>query len=166
MNILFVVGGSYKAFYLNNINKYRCLDLIVFQQGILYEFDYYNEFFGDGTIINEMLYLRKKFGCTIIAKIKTNLCGASKDEFLVCDEKGISIIDANRYFKVFVKGRVVLISKTAQRIGCDFEICFDSNANNMTKPPVFVCEKRGVVLYRRKIVMRKFRKICHFCLNF
>ena len=63
MKILFVVGGSYKAFYLNNIQKYKELDLLIFQNNILYEYDYYNENFGEKTITNEMMSLQEKLHC-------------------------------------------------------------------------------------------------------
>ncbi len=171
MKILFVVGGSYKAFYLNNINKYKRLDLIVFQDGLLYEFDYYNEMFGDKTISNEMMSLCKKFRCKIIAKIRTNLFGKKYEEFLYCDKNGIKIIKTSRYFKIFVKNKQILISNYFLPIKSDYFVYFAGNKNECKpsktqKSVIFVCDKTGVDLHYDKFMMRKFRKICYFSLNF
>lgn len=171
MKILFVVGGSYKAFYLNNINKYKRLDLIVFQEGLLYEFDYYDEMFGAKTITSEMMSLCKKFGCKIIAKIRTNLLNKKYEEFLYCDKNGVKIIKSSRYFKIFIKNKQILISNYFLPIKSDYFLYFAGNKNEFVLPKsqksvVFVCDKTGVDLHYDKFMMRKFRKICYFSLNF
>lgn len=178
MKILFVVGGSYKAFYLNNIHKFKRLDFIVFQENILYEFDYYNEYFGDKTITNEMVGLARKFKCKIVAKIKTNLCGIKKDEILYCDKNGVKLINNNRFLELFVKNKQIYFSNNFlyKKSNCfvyffknknDFNqsSCINNNFNNR-KSAIFVCDKYGVNLIYNKIITRKFRKICYFSLNF
>ncbi len=179
MKILFVVGGSYKAFYLNNIHKYKKLDLIIFQENILYEYDYYNELLGEQTITNEMISLAKKFKCKIIAKIKTNLCGIKKDEILYCDKNGVKIINNNRFLKICVKDKQICISNYYLTNKSDYFIYFFKNKNDfylpenrtrqcnyLNKSAIFVCDKFGVDLLINKNMTRKFRKICYFSLNF
>lgn len=171
MRILFVVGGSYKAFYLNNIHKYKKLDLLVFQTGLLYEFDYYDEMFGAKTITNEMLSLCNRFNCKIIAKIKTNLFNKKYDEILYCDKNGVKIIKNDNYIKLFIKNKQIIVSNYFFPIKSDYFVYFCKNKNNFKKlkeqkTAIFVCDKIGVDLYYKKFMIRKFRKICHFSLNF
>lgn len=171
MKILFVVGGSYKAFYLNNIHKFKQLDLIVFQDGLLYEYDYYDETFGARTITNEMIGLCQKFNCKIVAKIQTKLFDKKYDEFLYCDKNGVKIIKNDRYFKICIKNKFFLISNYFVSAKSDYYVRFVKYRNELRLPQarrsvVFVCDKMGVDLHYNKFITRKFRKICYFTLNF
>lgn len=179
MKILFVVGGSYKAFYLNNIQKYKELDLLIFQNNILYEYDYYNENFGEKTITNEMMSLQEKLHCKIIAKIKTNLCGIKKDEVLYCDNNGVKILNNNRYMEIFIKNKKFFISNYCIIAKSEYFIYFLKNKNDFCIPRrnydniyfskksiFFVCDKCGVNMIKNNFMTRKFRKICYFSLKF
>lgn len=171
MKILFVVGGSYKAFYLNNVNRYKKLDLIVFQDNILYEYDYYNETFGNKIITKEMMSLQKKFKCKIIAKIKTNLFNIKNNEILYCDKSGVKIIKNNNYIKLFIKNKQFLIANKIINIKSDYFIYFSKNKNefkinnSFNKNKIFVCDKSGVSFYYKTFAIRKFQKTCYFTLK-
>lgn len=172
MKILFVVGGSYKAFYINNLKKIKNLDLLIFQENILYEFDYYNELCGNKLITNEMMSLVLKLNCKIIAKIRTNLCGIIKNEMLYADKNGVKIIDENRYLKFLFKNKAVICSfHTIIYDKYDLQIILKNSRVNQhikkiyVKNKMLICDKYGVVYSNKDKIVRKFWKICYFSLK-
>lgn len=171
MKILFVVGGGYKAFYLNHLKRFHSLDLLVFQSNILYEFNYYNEMLKDGLITNEILSLQKKFNTKIIAIINTNLFGIIKKECLYCDENGIKILNLNKNINLFIKNKKIIIKNryfVPNKDICIFIINKSENKNKYIKllKKGFVCDDKGVTLVNNGRIIRKFRKICYFSLKF
>ena len=66
MKFVFVVGGSYKGFYLNKLNRIKYVDLLIFHQNIFYEFDYEQEQFYDAPVSKELISLNEKLKCPIL----------------------------------------------------------------------------------------------------
>lgn len=172
MNIMFVVGGSYKAFYINHLNKCKNLDFLVFQENILYEYNYYNELCGEKVVTTEMLELAKKLNCIIIAKIKTNLFGKIENELLFSDGEKVSIINKNKYIKIFFNNKTIIFTQEKNFYGYkDLLVVLTKNRfkfKNMGKfngKYAFVCYNNGVELKKKNKIVRKFRKICYFSLK-
>lgn len=173
MNLAFVVGGSYKAFYINHIKSYRDVDILVFQENILYEYDYFNENFGNKLVTTEMLNLSRKLNCVIFAKIKTNMFGVCKDEILFCDGKKVYIFDKDRYIKIYLKEKSIIFSLRKVSVGCtNIFIRLTKNRSEMenfkqkSHTRMFLCDKYGVEYVKFGKIKRKFRKFCYFSLNF
>ena len=172
MKILFVVGGSYKAFYLNYLKKIKNIDLLVFQDEILYEYNYYNEKFDSALITNEMIYLSKLLKCKIIAKIKTNLFGIIKNEILFCDENGVKIFNIKKNLNIYIKNKLISFSfnynvmKYADIMINVIPYKIRKYHLNFTKQNRFICDKQGVYSIINSKIKRKFRKVCYFSLKF
>ena len=171
MKILFVVGGSYKAFYLNNAGRYKKLDLLIFQSNILYECDYFNEFSKEKTITNEMMILQRKFNTKIIAIINTNLLGKKHKEYLYCDENGVRILNGDEKIILYVKKKKFCITNKPcyQPRNICYLIGGDKNLQNKCVKIIrkgFVCTNRCVILVNNGRIIKKFRKICYFSLKF
>ena len=173
MKIAFVVGGNYKAFYINHIEECKGIDILVFQEGLLYEYDYFNESFGNKTITKEMIGLAKKLNCVILAKIKTNLFNKSCNEILYCDGIKVLTFSGDRYIKLYLKGKRVIFSLKNVFWGCaDIFIQLTKNRLEMKKirqkchKQTFLCDKHGVEYVKNGKIKRKFRKFCYFSLNF
>jgi len=170
MNIVFVVGGSYKAFYLNNINKLKNVDLLVFQEGLLYDFDCFNETYGMKIVSNELQYLCQKLECKIVALVNSNLFGLSKKELLYADDKDVFLVGDN--LKLVLKEKVVEIGFKNVFSNSNVNIKLNSGCNDPVikkcnyKKIYFYCNKKGVSCVKMGKLKRKFRKICYFCLRF
>ena len=173
MKLAFVVGGSYKAFYINNLKKCKGVDLLVFQEGLLYEYDYYNEHFGSKIITKELLSLARRLNCVILAKIKSNFANQKCEEILYCDSEKLLTFSADRYIKMFIKGKRVIFSLKNVFFECaDIFIRIIKNRAEMKKirqkchKQTFLCDKYGVEYVKKGKINRKFRKFCYFSLNF
>lgn len=173
MKIAFVVGGNYKAFYINHIEECKGVDILVFQEGLLYEYDYYNEHFGSKVVTKEMLNLANKLNCVILAKIKTNLSNEIHDEILYCDGEKVLTFNSDRYIKIFSKGKRIIFSLKNVFFECaDIFIRLTKNRVEMKKirqkchKRTFLCDKHGVEYVKNGKIKRKFRKFCYFSLNF
>lgn len=173
MKIAFVVGGSYKGFYINHVRQCSDVDILVFQEGLLYEYDYYNETFGSKTITKELLSLANKLNCVILAKIKVNFLNKIQDEILCCDKSKVITFSSERYFKIYIKGKRVIFSLKNVFFECaDIFIRLTKNRLEMKKirqkchKRTFLCDKYGVEYVKNGKIRRKFRKFCYFSLNF
>lgn len=172
MNIVFVVGGSYKAFYLNYLKKLKDVDLIVFQENILYEYDYYNETYGLKTVSNEMMNLASMFDCKVLAVVKSNLLGNIKKEILYADKDKVYLFDIANYLNLIIKNKLVsfAVGKNLNWgeviIRIDLNKTFNKIKFHDRRKTYLYCNKSCVNLVKNGKIKRKFRKICYFCLRF
>ena len=60
MKIVCVAGGSYKSFYLNYVTKLKKCDLLIFNFGILYDYDIHDELMGKGVVTKELMNLSNR----------------------------------------------------------------------------------------------------------
>lgn len=171
MKIVFVVGGSYKAFYLNHLKKFKKLDFLVFQEGILYDYDYYNELCGDRTVTQEMMELSKRLGCKIVARIKTNFLGGIETKWLYCDGKKL-VLSNLHYLKLFYNTKTIFFAdKQLLNKPKNLTIILTENRLKLKNRAKFcpsnllICDKRGVELKKNGKIARKFIKICYFSLK-
>lgn len=174
MKFLFVVGGSYKGFYLNQINKIKNVDLIVFQQNIIYTFDYFEEFCGEKLVSKELLFLNRKFNCPIVVLGKCLFLGEIKKCFIICVNEKISVLPANVDVELYINGKLVLISNKINKV-LKTNKYFSSillidkkikiNSYKLRKN-VFVCDYNSVTRFQGSQFYKKFRKYCYFSLCF
>lgn len=174
MRFLFVVGGSYKGFYLNQIGKVGRVDLIVFQQGIIYDFDYAEEYCGNGVVGKELIALSRRFDCPIVALGYNAFFGKREKCFIVCVNGKISIIPAYKNVNLYIHGKLILISNNPYEIeNADKYFSFilltnkkvQINSNKLAKN-LFICDNNSVTRWQGKSFYKKFRKYCYFSLCF
>ena len=84
MKFVFVVGGSYKSFYLNELNKIKNPNLLIFYHDIFYDFNYEQEVYGDGIVSNELIALNKKLKCPIVICGVLFKGGVRQKCFIIC----------------------------------------------------------------------------------
>ncbi len=168
MKILFVVGGSYKGFYLNELLKIKNVDLIVFNQNIFYEFDYEQEYLCNPVVSNELISLNHRFNCPIVVYGEANFLGKKEKCFILCVNQKVSIIKQYSNIYLFIKGKTILITNKLQRytknritislINQKYYNLDQLNSSNN----YFICDKKGVFRLQNGKIYRKFRKYCYF----
>lgn len=171
---MFVVGGSYKGFYLNQIHKVGNVDLIVFQQGIIYDFDYAEEYLGDGVVSKELVALNTKFNCPIVVLGYKIFFGKREKCFIVCVNKRVSVIPVYKDVNLYIKNKLILISNRVNRLEFAdkyfaFILMVDKNSkitSNKLAKNLFVCDNKGVTRWQGENFYKKFRKYCYFSLCF
>lgn len=172
MKIVFVIGGSYKGFYLNNINRLKNIDLLIFHQGIFYELDYSKENIAGGIISKELISLNQKFKCPILVYGKLNKNGIKTNCYILCTYGKVSVIDCIRDVYLYIKGKFILIGNRFYNVSKAFatiSLVKDSdeyrNFGKIYTKNYFLCHKKGVILLKRGKIYRKFRKCCYFTLK-
>ena len=173
MKFMFVVGGSYKGFYINKIKKINKIDLLIFNQNIFYDFDYEREYLGDAIVSKELIALNKKLNCPIVVFGKSTMLGDTKKCFMVCVNGRVSIIDSTRDIYLYVKGKMVLVgTKLYKKQSCFAMISMIDHSNYFHKiyknkyHNYFICDAKGVNRIQNGKIYRKFRKYCYFSLCF
>ena len=168
---MFVVGGSYKGFYLNQLKKIGKIDLLIFQQDIFYEFDYEQELLGEAVVSKELIYLNKLLNCPIVVYGESNLLGQKSKCLITCVNGKISIVDNGVDVSIFIKQKNVIISNKLFKYNNNFVTIslvdkkpfylekYKNAGNNY-----FICDKTGVTKIKNAQIYRKFKKYCYFSL--
>ena len=170
---MFVVGGSYKSFYINQINKIKNIDLLIFHQNIFYDFDYEQEYLFDAPVSNELISLNKKFNCPILVYGYSKFLNKRQKCFILCVNQKVSVIDCAKDVYLYIKGKIVLIGNKLYKQSKSFStisiVDKKQNPQNFTKirfNNYFICDKKGVSCFQGGKIYRKFRKCCNFSLSF
>ena len=172
MKLVFVVGGSYKSFYFNELNKISKADLVVFHQDIFYDFNYEKEKV-DGTVSKELINLNKKLKCPIVVYGILNNSGVRNKCYILCVNKKVNVIDCNKDLYLYIKGKLILIGNRIYKYSRAFatisfikeQYVYDDYVKTSVQN-YFLCDKRGVSYIKSGKFDRKFRKCCYFTLNF
>jgi len=170
MKFVFVVGGSYKSFYLNYISRIKDADLLIFNQGIFYDFDYNKEQVCPNASM-ELLNLNRKLNCPIIVYCSVVKDGIKSKCFLLCNKQKLSIINEDRDIYLKIRDEYILIGNRLyvysqafatisilDRFNDDYNTC--KRGNNR-----FICTKKKVLVINKGKVYRKFQKCCYFILK-
>ncbi|MBQ7797796.1 MAG: hypothetical protein IJ371_01585 [Clostridia bacterium] len=115
MKFMFVVGGSYKGFYLNQVKNIKKIDLLIFHQNIFYDFDYIQEKYFDAPVSKELISLNIKLKCPIIVYgnfIKNNI---KQHCYILCSNKKVSVINEYKDLYLYIKGKFILIGNKIYR---------------------------------------------------
>lgn len=173
MKFLFVVGGSYKSFYINQMSKIKNIDLLVFHKNIFYDFDYEQEYLYDAPVTKELISLNETLNCPIIVYGYCKMLSKRKKSFVICVNGKVSVIDNLKDVYLYIKGKVVLIGNKLYNNPRAFATItiMDNQQNweNISKKKhnnYFICDKTGVSRLQNGKIYRKFRKCCYFTLCF
>ena len=172
MKFVFVVGGSYKGFYINQLSKIKRVDLVVFNQDIFYEFDYVKEISGQGVVSSELVELNQKLKCPILVYGILNKNGERKKCFILCIKQKVSIINNVKDIYLYIKNKLVLLGNKIYKYSRAFAtismISTNVECQNFDKSllkSAFVCDKKGVTYIKSGKIYRKFKKCCYFTLK-
>ena len=170
---MFVIGGTYKSFYINHLSKINNIDLLVFGQNIFYDFDYEQEYLFDAPVTKELIELNKKLNCPIVVRSKSRLFDIVKDCFVICINGKVAVVDCEQDIYVCIKNKLVLISNIMYKRTKAFATIVmgktKQNWKNLTKSVqsnYFICDKKSVIRLQNGKFYRKFRKCCYFSLCF
>lgn len=171
MKLMFVVGGSYKSFYINHINKINKIDLLIFHQDIFYDFEYAQEK-SNPIVSKELISLNQKFKCPILVYgifIKNNI---KRKCFILCINSKVSIIDCSKDIYLYIKRKLILVSnnmynrsKAFVTISIINESINYENIKIFNRTNHFICNKKGVLHIKNGKIYKKFRKCCYFTLK-
>lgn len=171
MKFVFVVGGTYKGFYFNQLKKIKYLDLLVFNQGIFYELDDKDDLIKN-IVYKELIELNTKLKCPILVCGVLNKNKIRQKIFILCINKKVSIIDYRKYIYLYIKNKLVLITGSLYKKSKAFATIAFINELNMCKKfcgikdkNYFLCDKKSVTYIKNKKINKKFRKCCYFTLN-
>ena len=159
MKIVCVAGGSYKSFYLNYVINLRKCDLLIFNFGILYDYDIYDELMGKGIVTKELMNLSRRLDTQIVARIfikyknKIELNQISLGAKIIVKNKTFVIGDEST--KTKSNNKIILSSK---RLYPNLEHCA------LNKFYVFL-DKFGVTFIEKRKMTRKFNKYSKFVLK-
>lgn len=170
---MFVVGGSYKGFYINELNKIKNIDLLIFHQNIFYDFDYEQEYLENALVSNELITLNKKLNCPIIVYGCYKLLNKRNKCFILCVNQKVSIIEDYKDVYLYIKGKCVLVGNkiyfNSKADACISIINKQLNSRIFGKNfpnNYFICDTKGVTKIKDGKICRKFRKCCYFSLSF
>ena len=167
---MFVIGGSYKAFYLNYLAGLNKPDIIIFNQNIFYDFDIDNERGFNGPVSTELKALNTIFNCPIVVygtRVKNNKGDKS---FIVCSMGKIKIFDQHCDIYLKVKNHYILIGAKQYFLSNSFatiSICDNTNSYKLNKNIIrnyFCVNSKSVILNLGGKFYKKFNKCCKFIL--
>lgn len=170
---MFVVGGSYKRFYINELNKVKNIDLLIFHENIFYDFDYEQEYLGNAVVTNELISLNNKLKCPIVVFGNYKLLKERKKCFIICINGRVSVLNSFDDIYLYIKGKAVLIGNKIYKTSNAFStVSIIDNGDNyhiITKNSqhnYFICTKKAVMRLQQGRIYRKFQKCCYFTLCF
>lgn len=173
MKFMFVVGGSYKSFYINELKKINKIDLLIFHQNIFYDFDYEQEYLGNEPVTKELISLNKILKCPIIVYGVSKLLDKKQKCFIICINEKVTVIDSTKDIYLYIKGKFVLIGnklyKNSKAFSTVSVVDEKQNLQNIYKKMsnnYFICDKKGISCIQYGKIYRKFRKCCYFSLCF
>lgn len=170
---MFVVGGSYKSFYLNQLKNINKIDLLIFNQKIFYDFNYEQEYLHEDIVTQELIMLNQRLNCPILVYGKCQFLNKIEKCFILCVNGKVSVISAERDVYLYIKGKIVLIGNKLYKNSKNFSTIsmLDTrpNLSSFSKNlphNYFVCDKSGVSRLEYDKIYRKFQKCCYFSLCF
>ena len=172
MKFLFVMGGSYKSFYINELNNIKKIDLLIFNQNIFYDFDYEQEYLQDAPVTKELIALNNKFHCPIIVFGYSKFMNVRQKCFIICVNGKVSVIEDSHDVYLYIKGKTILIGNKIYKNSKVFATISKINENDNWKfisknnqNNYFICNKKCVLRLQNGKIYRKFRKYSYFSLN-
>lgn len=170
MRIVCVAGGSYKSFYLNYFSKLSRCDLLIFNYGIIYDYNTFNELMGDAIVTKELMNLSQALHCIVVAGVY--VVGAQKvKSIIVCNGDKIQLDNAISGARIHLKNQTFIVGdeftdykKANKIILCNKRI--EPNLTHCSKRKIYIfCDKFGVNFVQNQKMTRKFNKYSKFILK-
>jgi len=163
MKIICVLGGSYKSFYLNHLKSINRCDLLVFNFGLIYNYNVKSELFGDAVVTKELMNLSKALNAIVVAGVYVE--GEKiKKSVIMCDGEKIHIADACVGITLetdktdFVVGDEKMTTKGVNKIVLSNKRIYPDVKHCADKRVYIFCDKFGVNVVKNKNLTRNFNK--------
>ena len=163
MKIVCVCGGSYKSFYLNYFINLKSCDLLIFNFGIIYDYNLENETYGEKIVSKELITLSKKLKATIVAGV--NIIDRENHKgIVVCNFDKIKLFDACKGAKVLCKNKLFMIGSSNMQVRENNKIILSNkriypNLKHCGRNKILIfCDKFGVGVVQNQKLTRKFYK--------
>ena len=164
MKIVFVLGGSYKSFYLNYFLKLTSCDLLVFNFGVLYDVDVEAERAGKGVVFSELKNLSDKLGCEIVAGVSVKSGDATKFKILHYKNGEIKLFNSRFGCKFNKKNKKIVVADDGNNLTADVKIVLSKKrivptpTHCSNKKIYAFCDEFGINLIVKKKLTRRFYK--------
>lgn len=164
MKIIFVSGGSYKSFYLNYYLKLKRCDLLVFNFGVIYDYDLKHEESNRALVKPELMTLASKLHSIVVAGVNVVNGRNKKKCILLCDGKTIKIKDASMGMRFYIKNRTFIFSNEKCKAQARNKIILSDKriypvVSHCSLRKVYVfCDRFGLVFVQNGKIKRKFYK--------
>ncbi len=171
MKIICVAGGSYKSFYLNYFIKLNKCDLLVFNFGIIYDYDICQELLKQSIVTKELMSLSNKLKTIVVAGINVISKDKNTKAIIVCDGEKINIVDAKIGAKIFIKGKCFVVGaentnyKNYNKIVLSKKRIYPILSHCSKRKIYLFCDNFGVCIIENGILKRKFNKFSKFILK-
>jgi len=163
MKIICVLGGSYKSFYLNHLKSINRCDLLVFNFGLIYNYNVKDELLGQAIVTKELMSLARRLHCVVVAGVLVEAENLTK-AIILCDGEKVDITPAKAGLKLFTnKKEFVVGDENLKAKGCDKIVLsnkriYPSGHNISCSRTYIFCDKFGVTIVKNKKIIRKFNK--------
>lgn len=164
MKIICVSGGSYKSFYINHLVKINSADLLVFNFGLIYDYNVADELLGNGVVTKELMSLSKRLQTKVVAGIFVVTKLHKKKAIILCDGDKIHICSIDLGAKVLLKNHTFVIGDETTNYRNYNKIVLSKsqikpNLNNCSKRKILVfIDKFGLNLVSNGNLKRNFNK--------
>ena len=171
MRIVYIAGGSYKSFYINCFLKLKKCNLLIFNYGIIYNFNTLAEQSNKAVVSNELMAVSQALHCTVVAGVIEENLNKKTKCIIVCKGNKIWLKKASDGAKIVVAKRSFIVGdaltdykKQNKIILCNSQI--KPNLAHCSKRKIYVfCDKFGVNIVQNKKKTRKFYKYSKFILK-
>ncbi len=171
MKIVCVAGGSYKSFYLNYFNKINKCDLLIFNFGIIYNYDIKEELLGNAVVTKELMSLSKALHCIVAAGVFQTNKNLKTKSIIVCDGDKIHLAQSKIGIPLHIGNKSFLIGdetanfyKHNKIVLCSKRLYPDETHCSKSKIYLFI-DHFGVSFIENKKQSRKFNKISKIILK-
>lgn len=171
MKIICVAGGSYKSFYLNYFINLSSCDLLIFNFGIIYDYDICKELTGSALVTRELMMLSKKLKAIVVAGVNIVYKGKTDKSIIVCDGEKIHISNVKIGAKIYIKKTSFVIGDESTQCKSNNKIILSSkriypNLAHCSKRKIYIFfDKFGVCLVENGKIKRKFNKFSKIILK-
>ncbi len=165
MKIICVAGGSYKSFYINSFCKLAKCDLLVFNYGIIYNYDIKEELLGIALVTKELLYLSKKLHCTVVAGVYQVRANQKIKSIIFTDGDKIHLTNVQTGAHIHIKNYSFVVGDENTNYGNQHKIILSNKriepvlAHCSNNKIYIFCDKFGVNFVKNRKLTRKFNKI-------
>lgn len=163
MKIICVLGGSYKSFYLNYLKSIKRCNLLVFNFGLIYNYNAKEELLGQAVVTKELMFLARKLHAIVVAGVMVEGENVTKS-IIVCDGEKLEIAKAEDGIKLFINKRTIVVGDEKLKAkGVDKIILSTKKIRpNLDKCSYIrnyiFCDNFGVSIVKNKKIIRKFNK--------
>lgn len=164
MKIICVSGGSYKSIYLNHLLKLRSCDLLIFNFGIIYDYDLRSNKNRNTLIISELSMLASRFKACVVAGVDVKTNHENFKGIIVCNDNNFNVYRAKNGVKINLCGKEFAICyansfiKSKNKIVLSTKRLYPKANHCSTKKFILFCDRFGATIVQNQKIKRNFNK--------